>query len=104
PGCRGADRADLANGADSSPSVQSATSVQSDTTAPLIVRILDVGQGDATIIENGGTVVVIDGGPSSNGFGRHLDRLGLNRDTIDVVLITHAHIDHYQGLQELFES
>ncbi|HWH52991.1 MAG TPA: hypothetical protein VN651_15705, partial [Gemmatimonadaceae bacterium] len=29
----------------------------------LVVRVLDVGQGDATLIENGGSRVLIDGGP-----------------------------------------
>ena len=32
--------------------------------AELIVRVLDVGQGDATYVENGSSRVIIDGGPS----------------------------------------
>ena len=72
--------------------------------APLVVKVLDIGQGDATYIENGGSVVFIDGGPSTTSFGAHLDALGLNGDTIDVVIISHAHFDHYSGLRELFED
>lgn len=72
--------------------------------APLEVRILEVGQGDAAYIENGGSVVFIDGGPSTASFGAHLDALGLNGDTVDVVVISHAHFDHYSGLRELFDD
>src|SRR5690242_13292371 len=32
----------------------------------LVVRVLDVGQGDATLIENGGSRVLIDGGPEQS--------------------------------------
>ena len=68
----------------------------------LVVRILDVGQGDAILIQNGGSTVLVDGGPAPAALGRHLDQLGLNGATIDAVILTHAHADHYQGLRELF--
>ena len=70
----------------------------------LVVRILDVGQGDAVLIQNGGSTVLVDGGPAPAALGDHLDRLGLNGTTIDAVVLTHAHADHYQGLRELFSS
>jgi competence protein ComEC len=70
----------------------------------LIVRILDVGQGDAILIQNGGSTVLVDGGPTPAALGGHLDRLGLNGTTIDAVVLTHAHADHYQGLRELFAT
>jgi len=68
----------------------------------LIVRVLDVGQGDAILIQNGGSVVLIDGGPNPRLLGRYLDQYGLNGDTIDAVILSHAHGDHYLGLRELF--
>jgi competence protein ComEC len=68
----------------------------------LVVRVLDVGQGDAILIENGGSVVLVDGGPNARVLGRYLDRYGLNGDTIDAVILTHQHADHYLGLGELF--
>jgi competence protein ComEC len=70
----------------------------------LIVRLLDVGQGDATYIRNGSSRVIIDGGPDPKAFGRYLDSLGLNNSTIDVVILSHQHLDHYRGLQELFRT
>jgi competence protein ComEC len=70
----------------------------------LVVRVLDVGQGDAILIRNGGSTVLVDGGPDPVAFGRHLDALKLNGDTVDAVILTHQHADHYQGLRELFAS
>ena len=70
----------------------------------LIVRVLDVGQGDGILIENGGSRVIIDGGPEPSRFARLLDRFGLSGDTIDAVILTHQHLDHYGGLRELFKS
>jgi competence protein ComEC len=72
--------------------------------AELVVRVLDVGQGDATLIENGTSRVLIDGGPDSARFGALLDSLHLNGSTIDVVILTHQHADHLIGLRALFES
>lgn len=70
----------------------------------LIVRLLDVGQGDATYIRNGSSRVLVDGGPDPVMFGRYLDSLGLNNSTIDVVILSHQHLDHYSGLRELFTT
>ena len=77
---------------------------QQPPSSELIVRILDVGQGDAILIQNGGSTVLVDGGPAPAALGHHLDQLGLNGTTIDAVVLTHAHADHYQGLRELFAT
>jgi competence protein ComEC len=70
----------------------------------LTVRLLDVGQGDAILIENGGSRVLIDGGPEPGRYGRLLDSLGITGSTVDAVILTHQHFDHYAGLRELFRS
>lgn len=70
----------------------------------LTVRVLDVGQGDATLIENGGSRVLIDGGPEATRLGALLDSLKLNNTTFDVVILSHAHADHLVGLRALFDS
>ena len=73
-------------------------------TSELRVRVLDVGQGDATLIENGGSRVLIDGGPDLRRFEHLLDSLRLDDSTFDVVILTHQHADHVIGLRALFES
>ncbi|HEX8361672.1 MAG TPA: lamin tail domain-containing protein, partial [Longimicrobium sp.] len=69
----------------------------------LVVKVLDIGQGDATYIANGTSRVFIDGGPDTTAFRQHLDALGLRGGTVDAVIISHAHFDHYSGLRELFK-
>jgi beta-lactamase superfamily II metal-dependent hydrolase len=68
----------------------------------MVVRVLDVGQGDATLITNGTSRVLIDGGPDARRMGELLDSLELNHTTIDVVVLSHPHFDHHAGLRELF--
>lgn len=70
----------------------------------VVVRVLDIGQGDATLITNGTSKVIIDGGPDQTRFGVLLDSLGLNNTTIDVVILSHEHFDHLSGLRELFRT
>jgi competence protein ComEC len=70
------------------------------TAAPAFrVRALDIGQGDAYLIEAGGKIALIDGGPDPN---RLLAELGASlpawRRRIDLVALTHAHLDHGAGL------
>ena len=72
--------------------------------AELVVRVLDVGQGDATLITNGTSRALIDGGPDTGRMGELLDSLNLNGTTIDMVVLSHAHFDHHGGLRELFRS
>jgi len=69
-----------------------------------VVRLLDVGQGDATYIHNGPSRVIVDGGPDAVRLGALLDSLGVRDDTVDLVVLTHAHLDHYAGLTALFET
>jgi competence protein ComEC len=85
-------------------SCTAAEGARPDNPNELVVRVLDVGQGDATLIENGGSRVLIDGGPELGRMGELLDSLHLNNSTIDVVVLTHEHADHLVGLRALFES
>ncbi|HEY5218891.1 MAG TPA: MBL fold metallo-hydrolase [Gemmatimonadaceae bacterium] len=85
-------------------SANSADTAMAEHPHALTVRVLDVGQGDATYITNGGSRVIIDGGPDARRFGHLLDSLGVHDDTIDVVVLSHAHFDHYSGLRELFRT
>jgi competence protein ComEC len=63
----------------------------------LTVRFLDVGQGDAVLIQHpDGTAVLFDGGPPEGGVVRLLRRAGVNR--LALVVATHASRDHHGGL------
>ena len=57
----------------------------------------DVGQGDSMAVRTGpASAVVIDTGPEGDAAGRCLDRLGVTR--IDLLVLTHEHLDHIGGL------
>jgi len=63
----------------------------------LTVRFLDVGQGDATLVQHpDGTAILFDGGPPEAGVARLLRRAGVER--LALVVATHASRDHHGGL------
>jgi competence protein ComEC len=69
------------------------------------VTFLDVGQGNAALIElPGGENVLVDGGPSEAGSGlvRRLEEIGIDR--LDAVVLSHAHEDHVGGLADVVDS
>jgi competence protein ComEC len=68
----------------------------------LRVSFLDVGQGDAILIQKGSTQVLIDGGPSPQSVTLDLSRLMPFWDrSIDLAVLTHPHQDHLAGLLEV---
>lgn len=71
--------------------------------AQLNVYYINVGQGDATYIElPNGHNVLIDGGPSGEPVYKFLKEKGVT--TIDHLVLTHPHSDHYRGLKKVFSS
>ena len=66
--------------------------------------VLDVGQGDAILIRTPDQrTVLVDGGPERSllyGLGRHLPPWAR---TIDLLVVTHPHTDHYVGFIELLQ-
>jgi competence protein ComEC len=64
------------------------------------VTVLDVGQGDAILVEGGaGGRLLVDGGPDPDRLLVALDeRLPPWDRRIDVVILTHPHEDHVAGL------
>ncbi|RMD97419.1 MAG: DNA internalization-related competence protein ComEC/Rec2 [Calditrichaeota bacterium] len=73
----------------------------------LMVMFLDVGQGDAALVRfPHGQTLLVDAGPAGFNFnaGKEivfpvLQHLGIHR--LDAVLITHPHLDHLGGLEEI---
>jgi competence protein ComEC len=80
------------------------TTVDPGAPSELVVRVLDVGQGDAIYVANGTSKMLVDGGPDPARLGQLLDSLGLNNSTIDAVVLSHQHYDHHAGLRELFRT
>jgi competence protein ComEC len=66
------------------------------------IEILDIGQGDATLIRPSGTdPILVDGGPPGGGIGTALASAGVDR--LEAVIATHADLDHIGGLYEVFD-
>lgn len=66
------------------------------------VRLLDVGQGDATLVQDGaGAAALFDGGPPEARVYRQLRAAGVRR--LDLVVATHQSRDHHGGLREVLE-
>jgi competence protein ComEC len=61
----------------------------------LELRFLDVGQGDAIVIREGGKTALVDSGRSAN-IVVQLQALGI--DTIDLLVASHNHYDHIGGM------
>lgn len=70
----------------------------------LTVHFLDVGQGDAILIESpDGTQVLVDGGPDGSVL-RELGRtLGYFDRTLDMIVATHPEQDHIGGFVDVLE-
>ena len=68
----------------------------------LTVSFLDVGQGDATLIQHpDGSAVLFDGGRADARVARLLRQAGV--DQLSAVVATHASADHHGGLAEVLE-
>ena len=69
----------------------------------LRITFFNVGQGDAALVESpGGARVLIDGGPDPHQVSEELSERGIDR--LDIVVFSHAHFDHINGLTEVMTS
>jgi len=62
----------------------------------LTAHFIDVGQGDAILIEANGTVILVDGGDASANVADYLQAQGIQ--DVDLMVATHPHEDHIEGL------
>ena len=84
--------------------VVAASAVLVSRPVPLLrVTVLDIGQGDAILLESSdGKRMLIDGGPDPDLLVQRLDeRIPVWDRTIDLVVLTHPHEDHAGGLAGL---
>ena len=68
------------------------------------VKFIDVGQGDSILIHSNGYSALIDTGPveSSAQLSRSLRESNIN--AIDVLMLSHLHLDHSGGVPQIFED
>lgn len=70
----------------------------------LKIHYIDVGQGDATIIEQNGHYMLIDAGTNDceNDLITYIDNLNITK--IDYVIATHAHEDHIGSMDTVISK
>ncbi len=72
--------------------------------AELTVHYIDVGQGDAELLQSGGHNMLIDAGPASasSKLVFYLKNAGVK--SLDVVVATHPHEDHIGGMMAVLNA
>jgi len=79
--------------------------VLAETRKELTVAFLDVGQGDAIFVEApNGNQILIDGGPNKAVLRELSKQMPFYDRTIDGIILTHPHLDHYAGLNEVMKK
>ncbi len=72
-------------------------------TGRLVIDVLDVGQGDAILIRSPeGKAVLVDAGPTREGAMKALRARGV--EAIDLVVVTHHHLDHHGGMESVIRE
>ncbi len=73
---------------------------EADGAQGLRITVLDVGQGDAILLEPpGGDAVLVDGGPPGEELPERLRALGVER--LGAAILTHDQLDHVAGVEEV---
>lgn len=70
-------------------------------TIPAQLGVLDVGQGDAILLREGAKAILVDCGPDDS-VAQALQRQSVH--SLDAVILTHQHDDHYGGLKALVST
>ncbi len=70
----------------------------------LHVSFLDVGEGDAILIQAAGQTILVDGGDRPQAVIRQLSKkMPFWNRNIDLIVLTHPHQDHISGLVEVLK-
>lgn len=80
------------------PLPQLSWSKKHDNTDALRVAFMDIGQGDATLLQfPGGQTMLVDCGPDASILSALGRNLAWNQRDLDYLVVTHAHADHFGG-------
>jgi len=79
-----------------SPTPEPTDTPPSGAPAGFTVHFINVGQGDAILVEAGDADILVDGGPGGSGLLTYL--AGQDVPDIDLLVLTHSHLDHFGGL------
>ena len=79
--------------------------VLAETRHGLKVAFLDVGQGDAIFVEApNGNQILIDGGSNKAVLRELSKQMPFYDRTVDGIILTHPHLDHYGGLVDVLDN
>lgn len=67
------------------------------------VVFLDVGQGDATLLQDGNYQILVDGGPGMKVLEELGEQMAWMDKRLDVIILTHPQEDHMEGLVHVIE-
>lgn len=68
------------------------------------VKVIDVGQGDCTLIKSNGYCALIDTGTVESGNDLIAALSEAKVERIDVLILTHLHNDHTGGVEDIFKT
>ena len=54
--------------------------------------------GNCCLVENKGSSILIDAGKSCREIEYRMNKLGKSLENVDGILLSHSHIDHFQGI------
>ena len=66
------------------------------------LSFLDIGQGDATLLQSDGYAALVDSGPPGGGIVERLREEGVGK--LDLLVATHAQADHLGAADEVLEA
>ena len=68
---------------------------------PFTIHFLDVGTGDAAIVDMGDREIIIDGGNSPTVLSNYVRDRNIIDGPVELVVVTHGDADHWKGLNRL---
>jgi len=69
---------------------------------PFEIHFVDVGVGDAAIVDMGWNEIVIDGGNYKSDLETYENSTGIIDGPIELGIVTHSDSDHWKGFERLF--